>query len=92
MIISLTVKLFEENKKKNISIDNEDEFTVKCANFAISIPSMPVLYSDISGLFENIEDKLFEAIKKKDLTNCSDIQKKFISVCNFIFKKKNYNI
>jgi len=73
--VDLTIKLCEENKKKNINIDNEDEFTVKCVNYAISIPSMPVLYSDITGLFENVEDKLFEAIKKNDLMTCSDIQK-----------------
>ncbi|OUM67740.1 hypothetical protein PIROE2DRAFT_4685 [Piromyces sp. E2] len=73
------MKLLQWNKLKNIDIDDGDELMKECSNNIISITSLPVLFSNIQGLYENSDDKLLKSLANNDLKLCSELQKDFIS-------------
>lgn len=78
------MKLYEENKKKKMDIEYEDDILKECLNSVISIISLPVLVSDIQGLYENNDDKLLDALAHDDKNACYEFQQDFITVNKYL--------
>ncbi|ORX52570.1 hypothetical protein BCR36DRAFT_31424 [Piromyces finnis] len=75
----LTINLLQSYTSRNIPIDEKDILMKECSNNIISITSLPVLFSNIEGLYENYSERLLKTLESSNMKTCNELQKCFIS-------------
>ncbi|KAG4081543.1 hypothetical protein H8356DRAFT_1401650 [Neocallimastix lanati (nom. inval.)] len=79
-LYTLTLGLFEENKKKHLDVQNEDNFMKELSYYLISIVSLPVQISNMKKIYEISDNKLLDALAHDDKNACSEFQKEIVAV------------
>jgi len=78
-LYTLTLGLFEENKKKHLDVQNEDNFMKELSYYLISIVSLPVQISNMKKIYEISDNKLLDALAHDDKNACSEFQKEIVA-------------